>query len=96
MMGGVKDPMGTKWTAGPAPESAARAAPEITGQGIPNPIGLILSGVMLLGFLGEKEAERRIRGPVARVLKEDRHLTPDLGGHSRTTDLTRAILAALL
>ena len=66
MMGGVKDPMGTKWTAGPAPASAARAAPEITGQGIPNPIGLIL------------------------------HLTPDLGGHSRTTDLTRAILAALL
>lgn len=76
-------------------EASHGAAPDIVGQGIANPIALILSGAMLLGHLGEAAAERRIWEAVARVLREGRHLTPDLGGHARTTDVTRAIIAAL-
>lgn len=76
-------------------EASHGAAPDIAGQGIANPIALILSGAMLLGHLGELDAERRIWQAVADVLKEGRWLTPDLGGHARTTDLTRAIISAL-
>ncbi|MGE5851017.1 MAG: isocitrate/isopropylmalate dehydrogenase family protein [Candidatus Methylomirabilota bacterium] len=76
-------------------EASHGAAPDIAGQGIANPIALILSGAILLGHLGELDAERRIWQAVADVLKEGRWLTPDLGGHARTTDLTRAIISAL-
>jgi len=76
-------------------EASHGAAPDIVGERIANPIALILSGAMLLGHLGEAAAERRIWEAVARVLGEGRHFTPDLGGHARTTDLTRAIIAAL-
>lgn len=76
-------------------EASHGAAPDIADQGIANPIALILSGAMLLGHLGELEAERRIWQAVTDVLKVGRWLTPDLGGHARTTDLTRAIVSAL-
>ncbi len=76
-------------------EASHGAAPDIAEQGIANPIALILSGAMLLGHLGELEAERRIWQAVTDVLKVGRWLTPDLGGHARTTDLTRAIVSAL-
>jgi isocitrate dehydrogenase (NAD+) len=76
-------------------EASHGAAPDIAGQGIANPVALILSGAMLLGHLGEAAAERRIWEAVAQVLKEGQCLTPDLGGHARTADLTRAIVAAL-
>jgi isocitrate/isopropylmalate dehydrogenase len=76
-------------------EASHGAAPDIAGQGIANPIALILSGAMLLGHLGELEAETRIWQAVADVLKEGRWLTPDLGGKARTADLTRATVSAL-
>ena len=76
-------------------EASHGAAPDIAGQGVANPIALILSGAMLLGHLGEGAAERSIWKAVAQVLKEGRCLTPDLGGRARTTDLTRAIIGAL-
>jgi isocitrate dehydrogenase (NAD+) len=76
-------------------EASHGAAPDIAGQGIANPIALILSGAMLLGHLGEVEADRHIWHAVADALKEGRWLTPDLGGRARTTDLTRAIVSAL-
>jgi isocitrate dehydrogenase (NAD+) len=76
-------------------EASHGAAPDIAGQGIANPIALILSGAMLLGHLGELEAETRIWRAVADVLKEGRWLTPDLGGKARTADLTRATVSAL-
>jgi isocitrate dehydrogenase (NAD+) len=76
-------------------EASHGAAPDIAGQGIADPIALILSGAMMLGHLGEGEAERRTWNAVLEVLQERRWLTPDLGGQARTADLTRAIISAL-
>jgi isocitrate dehydrogenase (NAD+) len=76
-------------------EASHGAAPDIAGRGLANPIALILSGAMLLGHLGEVAASRRVWAAVARVLKERRWFTPDLGGMAGTTDLTRAIVDAL-
>jgi isocitrate dehydrogenase (NAD+) len=76
-------------------EASHGAAPDIAGQGIANPIALILSGAMLLGHLGEGEASKRVQSAVATVLKQGRWLTPDLGGKARTADVTKAIVDTL-
>ena len=41
-------------------EPAGGSAPDIAGQGIANPVAAILSGAMMLDFLGEKDASVRI------------------------------------
>jgi isocitrate dehydrogenase (NAD+) len=72
-------------------EASHGAAPDIAGQGIANPIGLILSGAMLLDHLNEDEAAERVRRGVAAVLRDRQALTPDLGGSGSTASLTGAI-----
>jgi isocitrate dehydrogenase (NAD+) len=72
-------------------EASHGAAPDIAGQGIANPIGLILSGAMLLDHLNEDEAAERVRRGVAAVLRDRQALTPDLGGNGSTASLTGAI-----
>ncbi|MFN3322244.1 MAG: isocitrate/isopropylmalate dehydrogenase family protein [Bryobacteraceae bacterium] len=74
-------------------EAAHGAAPDIAGQGIANPIGLVLSGAMLLDHIGEREAAGRVRTAVDRLLADSRFRTPDLGGTSRTSDFTEALCA---
>jgi isocitrate dehydrogenase (NAD+) len=72
-------------------EAAHGAAPDIAGQGVANPIGLILSGALLLDHLNEPAAAERIRRAVTQALSHERHRTPDLGGRATTDELTRAI-----
>ncbi|MGH9842225.1 MAG: isocitrate/isopropylmalate dehydrogenase family protein [Blastocatellia bacterium] len=72
-------------------EAAHGAAPDIAGRGIANPIGLALSGAMLLDHLGETEAAKRIRHGVTATLADERRRTPDLGGQASTAELTEAI-----
>lgn len=72
-------------------EAAHGAAPDIAGQGVANPVALILSGAMMLDHLGEREAAERIRSAVERVLRQPRLLPRDLGGTASTAELTRAI-----
>jgi tartrate dehydrogenase/decarboxylase/D-malate dehydrogenase len=71
------------------------SAPDIVGKGIANPIGQILSGAMMLDFIGEKTAASLVERAVRAVLAEGRALTPDLGGTARTTDVTDAVLAKM-
>jgi len=75
-------------------EAAHGAAPDIAGQGIANPIGLVLSGAMLLDHLGEGEAASRVRVAVDAALADMRLRTPDLGGSARTSDLLDALCGA--
>jgi tartrate dehydrogenase/decarboxylase/D-malate dehydrogenase len=50
---------------------------------------------MLLEFLGARGGARRIQRAVATVLEDGTVRTPDLGGRSRTGEVTAAILAVL-
>jgi len=68
------------------------SAPDIVGKGIANPIAAIRSAAMLLTHLGHHEAAKRIDNAVDSVLREGDILTPDLGGTSRTEDVTEAIV----
>ncbi len=76
-------------------EAAHGAAPDIAGQGIANPIGLILSGALMLDHVGEGAAAERVRRGVGSVLSRKRSLTPDLGGSASTAELTRSICRAM-
>jgi len=67
------------------------SAPDIAGQGIANPIAAIWSGALMLEFLGEQAAARRVIAAMEAVLAAGRVFTPDLGGTARTTDVGAAV-----
>ena len=73
------------------------SAPDIYGKNIANPIGQIWAGAMMLEFLGHKDAHDAILQTIEKVLdpKSGAPKTPDIGGTASTTDLGRAIAAAL-
>ncbi len=71
------------------------SAPDIAGQGVANPIGQIWSGAMMLAHLGHAQAAATIESAIESVLKENGPKTPDIGGHSGTSDLGGAIAEAV-
>jgi homoisocitrate dehydrogenase len=70
------------------------SAPDIAGRGVANPIGAILSAAMLLEHLGAYEQAGRVRRAVADVVASN-VITPDLGGHAGTAEVTAAICRRL-
>ncbi|SDC79253.1 MULTISPECIES: isocitrate dehydrogenase (NAD(+)) [unclassified Candidatus Frackibacter] len=76
-------------------EAVHGSAPDIAGQNKANPIALLLSGVLMLRHLDEKEAADSIENAVAEVLAEGETLTADLGGQASTTEITEAIIDKL-
>src|SRR5262249_49494352 len=77
------------------------SAPDIAGRNIANPYAMIMSGQMLLAWLGRKRKEPkanaaadRIQAAVKTVIAGRKHLTRDLGGQASTTDMGDAIAAA--
>jgi 3-isopropylmalate dehydrogenase len=78
------------------------SAPDIAGKNIANPYALIMSGQMLLEWLGRKRGEENatkaaqlIDAAVEKVIAEAKHLTGDLGGKASTTEMGDAIAAAV-
>jgi 3-isopropylmalate dehydrogenase len=71
------------------------SAPDIAGKGIANPVATILSAVMMLEWLGEKEAADRLEAAVLKVLEEGEVRTPDLGGANTTDDVADAVIDRL-
>jgi 3-isopropylmalate dehydrogenase len=77
-------------------------APQLAGQDVANPLATILSGAMMLDWLGERHndpaavtASRRIEAAVASVIAQGKTLTPDLGGKAGTRAVGEAVLRAL-
>jgi 3-isopropylmalate dehydrogenase len=78
------------------------SAPDISGRNIANPYAMIMSGQMLLGWLGRKHREPKATAAAARtqaavtaVIAEGQHLTRDLGGKASTQEMGDAIAAAV-
>jgi isocitrate/isopropylmalate dehydrogenase len=78
------------------------SAPDIAGQGIANPTSLILSGAMLLDWMGRRAgdaaltaAARRIETAVDRVLDDPATRTRDIGGTLGTAGFADAVVQAL-
>ena len=79
------------------------SAPDIAGRNAANPYAMIISGQMLLQWLGRKHGEpkaiaaaERIRTAVDKVIAQAKCLTRDLGGNAGTTQMGDAIAAAVL
>jgi len=70
------------------------SAPDIAGKGVANPTGAILSGAMMLDWLGEADAASRLRAAVEQTLAAG-VATPDIGGLATTTQFTDAVLLRL-
>jgi 3-isopropylmalate dehydrogenase len=78
------------------------SAPDIAGQNIANPYAMIMSGQMLMGFLGRKHNEPKavkaaelMQAAVTKVMAEGKALTRDLGGKAGTQEMGDAIAAAV-
>jgi tartrate dehydrogenase/decarboxylase/D-malate dehydrogenase len=71
------------------------SAPDIAGQGIANPIGMIWAGAMMLQHLGQQAAHDSIMSAIETVLREGAQLTPDMGGKAGTESLGKAIEAQI-
>ncbi|SKC61531.1 isocitrate/isopropylmalate dehydrogenase family protein [Maledivibacter halophilus] len=73
-------------------EAVHGSAPDIAGKNIANPTAVILSGAMMLNYLGEKEKSDLIIDAVQRTIEEGKYITKDLGGISTTSEMTKAII----
>jgi 3-isopropylmalate dehydrogenase len=78
------------------------SAPDIAGRNLANPYAMIMSGQMLLAWLGRKHGEpkavdaaQRIQAAVEKVIAGRKHLTRDLGGEAGTKEMGDAIAAAV-
>ena len=76
-------------------EAVHGTAPDIAGQGVANPIALILSAAMMLDHVGHRDKGKRIRDALDLTLVTDNVRTGDLGGKASTKDFTRAIISRL-
>lgn len=71
------------------------SAPDIAGKGIANPIATIRSVGLMLEFLGEEEAARRVEKAVEGNLVEGKVLSPDMGGKAGTKEVVEDVLKRL-
>ena len=77
-------------------------APDIAGRGLANPTAMILSGAMMLEWLGERHkvdacaaAAARLRHAVEDAFAEGDLVTPENGGRAGTADVAARIRARL-
>jgi 3-isopropylmalate dehydrogenase len=62
------------------------SAPNISGKGIANPLGSVLTAAMMLEFLGWKKESEMVQNAV-KVALLNNYLTPDLGGNRSTKEV---------
>lgn len=77
-------------------EAVHGSAPKYKGQYKVNPTAVLLAAAMMLGYLGEKEWEKRIVKAVAETIKEGKYVTYDLGGNASTVEMGKRIAEKLL
>jgi len=79
------------------------SAPDIAGRNIANPYAMIMSGQMLLAWLGRKRGEPKaiaaadkMQTALDRIVTEAKHVTRDIGGKASTQEMGDAIAAAVM
>jgi 3-isopropylmalate dehydrogenase len=79
-------------------QAAHGSAPDIAGQGLANPVAMMLSSAMLLDWLGRRHGDRRAADAAVRVEDGVRAAvragvsTRDLGGTASTGEFTDAVV----
>jgi isocitrate dehydrogenase (NAD+) len=73
-------------------EAVHGSAPDIAGQGIANPTALLQSGILMLRYIGEREAADRVEKAMLTVFEEGKIRTRDIGGTAKTAEFADAII----
>jgi isocitrate dehydrogenase (NAD+) len=76
-------------------EAVHGSAPDIAGKDLANPTAVLQSAILMLRHLGETEAADHIYCALEKTYKEKQHLTRDVGGTSKTSEFTEAVIANL-
>ena len=78
-------------------EAVHGSAPDIAGQNKANPLALIMSGVMMLNHIGQRDIASRIREAYNQVLTDSDPsvLTADIGGNGGTREFADAVCKLL-
>jgi isocitrate/isopropylmalate dehydrogenase len=67
------------------------SAPKYAGQYKVNPIAMLLTARLMFDWLGEKGMSQRLESAIARVVKEGKVRTYDMGGKAGTLDVAREV-----
>jgi 3-isopropylmalate dehydrogenase len=83
-------------------QGAHGSAPDIAGRDLASPIATILSGALMLRWLGERHGDAallecavRVERAVEAVLEEGQAVPRDLGGDARCSEITQAVCGQL-
>jgi 3-isopropylmalate dehydrogenase len=82
-------------------QAAHGSAPDIAGQGIANPLGMVMSVAMLLQWLGERNADPAVAAAATSIdaavdaVISTGVVTPDMGGTATTAQITEALIHGL-
>jgi isocitrate dehydrogenase (NAD+) len=76
-------------------EAVHGSAPDIAGQGIANPTALLQSGILMLKYIGERDAATRAETALMKVFEEGKVRTRDIGGTAKTAEFADAIIRAM-
>ena len=76
-------------------EAVHGTAPDIAGQGIANPVALMLGAAQMLGHLGMEPDAVRLRRAIIATMEARDNLTGDLGGQGTTMGFARAIASRI-
>jgi isocitrate dehydrogenase (NAD+) len=76
-------------------EAVHGSAPDIAGQGIANPTALLQSGILMLRYLGERDAAERVEKAMLKVFTDGKVRTRDIGGASSTYEFADAIITGM-
>lgn len=72
------------------------SAPDLVGKDIINPTAMLLSGAMMLDYLGYAEQARRLETAIAETYREGSVLTRDQGGSATTGEFVEVVKGHLL
>jgi isocitrate dehydrogenase (NAD+) len=76
-------------------EAVHGSAPDIAGQGIANPVALLLASALMLEHAGKHPLADRLRKAIDTTVREAGIRTRDLGGQASTREFTQAIVDRL-
>ncbi|AQS86932.1 isocitrate dehydrogenase [Neoasaia chiangmaiensis NBRC 101099] len=76
-------------------EAVHGSAPDIAGQGIANPLALLMASSLMLAHVGRFDLSHRLDDAIEKVVHRDSVRTRDLGGQATTKELTQALAQAL-
>lgn len=71
------------------------SAPDLVGKGIINPTAMLLSGAMMLEYLGYVEEARALETAIAQIYRDGRVVPVDQGGSATTLEFVGAVMARL-